>query len=65
MPVEPKQQAELRLHTANQVMYDTYGVRSDNGTQSLVRPEGTASVTRALHGVDGVEQMLQRVPKVP
>ena len=65
MPAQLKQQAEMRLHTASQDVYDTYGVSSDHGALALVRPDGIVGVTTALEGVDEIERMLQRVLQVP
>ena len=65
MPAELKQQAEMRLHTASQDVYETYGVSPDHGALALVRPDGIVGVTTALEGVDEIERVLQRVLKVP
>lgn len=62
---ELKRQAEMRVHTAIQDMYDTYGMSSDHGTLALVglgalhRPLRLSTVLMESDGC------CQRVPKVP
>ncbi|KAK5948421.1 hypothetical protein OHC33_010595 [Knufia fluminis] len=65
MPQELYIQAEMRLHTAHQEVYDTYCVKQEAGAVALVRPDGIVSITTALDGLHVVAEMLQKALKKP
>jgi len=63
-PAGLKAHAEMRLHTADLGVYETYCVDPKDGAIALVRPDGMVCITTKLEDVGKIQEMLQRVLKV-
>lgn len=56
-----KQQAEMRLHIADDKVYQTFCVSRERGAAALIRPDGIVAITTELEDTASIQQMLQMV----